>query len=617
MQKNYTFLPMPRHLNWLEGTYTLVADRFISLSVPEPQAVRFSAGRFQAALTQQLDLDWEITAARALPVERVGLTLMLVPGAVAQLEGYHLRIMPHGITLNAHGPTGLFYGVSTLIQLLQQVAGPDLPCLEIKDWPDYPARGVMLDISRDKVPQMHTLFDLIDRLASWKINQVQLYTEHTFAYQNHPVVWEHASPLTGEEILALDAYCRERFIELVPNQNSFGHMRPWLIHAEYADLAETHDTIQTPWEGYTIQGPFGLTPENPDSMTLMRSLYDELLPHFTSRMLNVGCDEAIDLGQGVSKKICEERGIGRVYLDFVRKLYKDVSARGFTMQFWGDIIIHYPDLVPELPRDAIVLEWGYDAEHPFDEHGAQFAAAGVPFYVCPGTSSWCTIAGRTDNALANLLNAAENGLKHGACGYLNTDWGDWGHWQYLPVSYLGLGMGAAYAWCVDANRDVDVPRIISCFAFDDPSGVMGQIAYDLGNVYQLPGKILHNSSVLFWILQGRTNDRADWTPEGFQKTLAAIDAAIAPLDEIQMARADADLIKREYVNAAKLLRHACHCALTLFEQDTPAAQSQKLAADLEALLDEHRRLWHARNRPGGYDDSVARFDALRKELGSK
>ena len=86
--------------------------------------------------------------------------------------------------------------------------------------------------------------------------------------------------------------------------------------------------------------------------------------------------------------------------------------------------------------------------HPFDEHGAQFAQAGLPFYVCPGTSSWNSIGGRTDNALGNLRSAAENGLKHGASGYLNTDWGDNGHWQSLPISESGL--------CAWARRTVGV-----------------------------------------------------------------------------------------------------------------------------------------------------------------
>ena len=208
----------------------------------------------------------------------------------------------------------------------------------------------------------------------------------------------------------------------------------------------------------------------------MTSLFDELLPHFTSKTFNVGCDETFDLGQGRSRAECDRLGTGRVYVDYLRKVYQAVTERDHVMQFWGDIIVQYPELISELPRDAIALEWGYEADHPFDEHGAQFAQAGLTFYVCPGTSSWNSIGGRTDNALGNLRSAAENGLKHGASGYLNTDWGDNGHWQALPISELGFAMGAAYSWAWEANREVDVPRVVSQCVFDDPSGNFGRVA---------------------------------------------------------------------------------------------------------------------------------------------
>ena len=127
--------------------------------------------------------------------------------------------------------------------------------------------------------------------------------------------------------------------------------------------------------------------------------------------------------------------------------------------------------------------------------------SGIAFYVCPGTSSWCSIAGRTDNAIGNLRNAAESGLKNGAIGYLNTDWGDMGHWQVLPVSFLGFAVGAAYSWALEANRTMDVPAVVSLHAFRDPTGVMGRVAYDLGNVYKSAGVLMPNSSLLFWTLQ--------------------------------------------------------------------------------------------------------------------
>lgn len=65
--------------------------------------------------------------------------------------------------------------------------------MKITDWPDFANRGIMIDVSRDKVPTMETLYRMVDMLSSWKINQVQLYTEHTFAYKNHKTVWKDAS----------------------------------------------------------------------------------------------------------------------------------------------------------------------------------------------------------------------------------------------------------------------------------------------------------------------------------------------------------------------------------------------------------------------------------------
>ena len=138
-------------------------------------------------------------------------------------EAYQLEIRRGQVVITHSSPAGAFYARQTLQQIQRQCHG-SIPAVRIEDYPDFPARGVMLDISRDKVPTMQTLYELVDLLAQWKINQLQLYTEHTFAYQNHREVWQEASPMTPEEIRQLDAYCRERFIELVPTQNSLGLM---------------------------------------------------------------------------------------------------------------------------------------------------------------------------------------------------------------------------------------------------------------------------------------------------------------------------------------------------------------------------------------------------------
>ncbi|MBI5035696.1 MAG: family 20 glycosylhydrolase [Chloroflexi bacterium] len=634
---NPILLPTPRHLEFQTGTYTLKPGKRIALMGAPVQELFFSGERLRRALHDHANVDWTLAATATGASDEIGATLRVdenvrrtsilseaheraVEGQVRRTsdEAYELAITPNAIEIVATSPRGIFYGVCTLIQLLQQTNKPtnQLPNLNIIDSPDFPHRGVMLDISRDKVPTMQTLFDLVDLLASWKVNQLQLYTEHTFAYRNHREVWENASPMTEQEILELDRFCRERFIELVPNQNSFGHMSRWFKHKRYLDLAETPDGCIAWGER---RPPMSLNPGDPRSLQFVGELFDELLPNFSSTQFNAGCDETMDLGQGRSKEECERRGSGRVYLDFVLKIYDEVRKRGHTMQFWGDIIVQHPELIPELPKDAIALEWGYEADHPFDEDGAHFAAAGIPFYVCPGTSSWNTVVGRTDNAIGNLQSAAENGLKHGAIGYLNTDWGDNGHWQYLPFSYLGFGYGAALSWCLESNRDMNIARALSLYAFRDATGTLGRIAFDLGNTHKELGLELHNSTALFRILQKPLKQMPEefygLTPDAIKRTQRAIDRAMRPINKAKSTRADAKLIHDELASAAAILHHACQRALLAFEKKPAKARARKreLAHDLPRLIKEYHRLWHARNRPGGFKESVARFEKLRKD----
>jgi hypothetical protein len=276
------------------------------------------------------------------------------------------------------------------------------------------------------------------------------------------------------------------------------------------------------------------------------------------------------------------------------------------MMFWGDIIVDEPNLIAELPRPIIALEWGYEADHPFDEDGRLFAESGVPFYVCPGTSSWLSIAGRTDNMLANQHAAAANGRKHGAAGFLNTDWGDHGHLQYLPVSYAGFAAGAAASWCEEANRDLDLPGALDAHAFNDPASVMGKLACDLGNVYQSVGKLMKNSSALFRILVPSSTHKDPLegiTLDNLRSAESAIDKAMSRLPE---SRAD-KLIQDEFSNAAAMLRHACRRGM--WKLDPASQSSQDLSEDLTHILSEHRRLWLSRNRPGGFSDSAARLEA--------
>ncbi len=519
------------------------------------------------------------------------------PDAKIPEQGYRLKVSKDSIMIESSDACGVYYGLCTLKQILQQKNGV-LPVLEIDDYPDFKHRGVMIDISRSKVPTMETLYNLVDLLSCWKINQIQLYTEHTFAYKGHEIVWKDSSPMTPEEIRNLDEYCRERFVELVPNQNSFGHFHRWLMHPQYKHLAEDPEN------------PTTLCPTDPGSIQLLDDLYRQLLPNFKSKNFNVGCDETVLSKRSASA--IREKGEGRVYLEFLLKIYNLVKKHDSCMQFWGDIIQRHPELIRELPQNITVLEWGYESDHPFAARCEKIAKTGIPFYVCPGTSSWNSIAGRTENCLANLVNAAINGLKYGATGFLITDWGDNGHWQYLPISYTGFGFGAGVSWCLQTNFDMPIEKAVGLFAFNDRTFNAGYLAYELGSVATKTGVYTANCSPLFLAI------REDFCnpvftvvmrKKGFISAQQQLQKAEKYLAKIHIEGSEKNLVRGEFKNAIRLLEHACRKGLLMLEKyekgkEISRDSIKRLIRDAEQLISAHKKLWLERNRAGGLEESV-------------
>lgn len=582
---NLYLTPTPKQISKRQGVFMTTGKQFIQLAADNPQSLIGAA--------RKTELDWKITASPKAPKDQVGLIIRLDEAAGIATQGYKLTIDADKIEIKASDPPGAFYGACTLAQILRQ-SGEELPCLSIYDQPDFAARGVMLDISRDKVPTMDTLYHLVDLLSGWKINQLQLYTEHTFAYLAHPTVWEKASPMTGEEILALDAYCKERFVELVPNQNSFGHMERWLKHEEYRPLAEVPSS----------NSPFSLCPVDKRSIKFLQGLYDELFPHFTSGLFNVGCDETFDLGHGRSKKLCEERGTGRVYLDFLLEIHKAVQERGRTMMFWGDIIMHHPELIPELPTNLIALEWGYEFDHAFGANGKKFADSGIPFYVCPGTSSWNSLAGRADNAIENITSAAINGNKLGAIGLLNTDWGDSGHWQPLSASYLGYMLGAAASWNSKVDLKNSLADNLSFHAFGDLTGKTGRAFYDIGNIYRVFQTRFRNSSAPWHTLFRPSPQLIEKVRLGeYEEMERKLEEIAGAVSGGELRTSDAAIIGEELEHLLNILRFSAEVG----KMQTGGPEVKNPKKQFEEIKKAHKRVWLLRNRPGGLSDSTAKL----------
>jgi hypothetical protein len=602
------------------------------LLCPAPQRARLEGGTLEFALPLRIVLVGDAQRLFALVDGLLESVIDAIPGA--RSEGGALRVSlrpelaPQGFELRTHGnevllesadDAGVRYGMQCLRQILEQLrTDPQarrvaLPRFSISDAPDFAVRGVMLDVSRTRIPSPGALNALVATLGQLRINQLQLYTEHTFAYRGHEVVWRDASPFTPQEILSLDERCRDWGIELVPNQQSFGHLHRWLVHERYRPLAEVPEGVEHAFSRQ--KEPFALCATDPASLTFVEELWDQLLPHFSSRLVNVGCDETFDLGLGRSKAECEKRGKGRVYLDYLRALDQRVRARGRRMQFWGDIVLQHPELLAELPKDAIALEWGYEEGHPFESNLAAFRESGLEVYVCPGTSSWQSFSGRTHNMLANIESAAAQGKRAGARGLLLTDWGDRGHLQPPIASMPGILAAAAMSWNASSSGAVAarLGELLDAHEFWPEAPGQGALLLELGDAYRITRATSTNGSPLFFLIaffdQAFPHARVkNLTREGLLETLEYVTQRRVRLES---RKQDDEGATDQLRWIAGMLAFACRFGLVRLAAPEGAAVGQlphgerkRLARELEELVELYREIWRKTSRAGGLEESI-------------
>lgn len=379
-----------------------------------------------------------------------GKAIHLHAGNSPEAEDYRLMITGDRIEIEASGERGLFYGIQTLRQIIRS-EGLLLSCCEIEDRPDYPNRGFYLDLSRGRILKLEMLCRLADKLAFYKINQLQLYIEHVFQFAGHSDLWSGCDPLTAEDMILFDRYCSERYIELIPSLSTFGHCYTALRSQRKKHLNELEiDASLRPFSFHDRQVHYTLDCRNPESLEFVESMIHELAPLFRGKYFNICCDETFDLGKGRNR----DTGTDVLYSEFLKKIMNIVTAHGKIPMFWGDVISQNPEIVRELPENTVVLEWDYSAECNWYDT-ARMQQAGALFYVCPGCNGWNTFLNDINTASANITNYARKGLRFGATGLLNTDWGDYGHVNLPSASLHGLALGAAAGWNVEKAADLN------------------------------------------------------------------------------------------------------------------------------------------------------------------
>lgn len=526
-------------------------------------------------------------------------------------EAYEIVVDTDHIDIFASSTIGWFYALQSLKQI---IVDGRIPCSVIKDKPNLKLRGVMLDISRSKVPKVETLKSLFDLFATLKYNHVELYVEgFSFEYKSFPNVLNDKNYLTLEEYLELQEYAVENFLDFVPNQNGFGHMADWLDRPEYHKLAECE-------EGFTIWGAFRkpstLNPQDEQSIKHVSKMYDDMLPHTKSKYFNMNFDEPYELGHGKSKEVASQTSIEDVYIDYLHKLVKEVRKYDKTPMIWADVVIKHPEAVKKINDDIILIDWGYTKIYPFESHAKMLSECNRKFILAGGTSTWGVITCRYDDMYQSINNSAINAYKYGGLGIIVTDWGDIGHLQYLPNSYMGFIHGAICAW--SGENEEDMKYMLEKIVGKDVSEVL----LKLSRYTELEGEYRDYGSRLFYHIlwsehSNQYEDRMKFFDEKIKSSFLS-DESINKLNnlinevEIKLSNLESkNLEVEELLNSTKLLKTLLVINKKLQDASNNFEKEIKELEDFEA---NHLVLWNARNKEAGLKFSINRIIWLKQIL---
>ncbi len=442
-------IPAPRDVATKEGSFAVSAKTRIVVGAAHAAEDRIAAELLADEIHSAIGSRPQISTARSMPRDDETIYLgrwtddktlrahfdsrnMSLEGA-AEEEGYLLSADAEHVAVGAATGAGVFYAVQTLRQMVMPSGGGwAVPGAQIRDWPAMRWRGVHDDLSRGPVPTLEYMKKQIRTIAAFKMNLYSLYLENIFDYESHPMMAPKEGAITAADVKELVEYAKKYYITILPEQQAFGHLHHVLKLEQYADLGET---------------PHGhvLAPVNERSYDFIKSLYAELVPLFPGPLLHIGADETFELGRGATKARADEVGLGRVYLEHVRRVADMLQPYNKRLLFWHDIAVSYPNLLSILPREMVPVVWKYSADASFEKDIKPFKDANFDFFVAPGANNWVHIYPDQEVAFTNIRNLVRDGQKFGALGMLNTTWDDSGE-MIFAMTWPAIVFGGAASW---------------------------------------------------------------------------------------------------------------------------------------------------------------------------
>ncbi len=529
-------------------------------------------------------------------------------------QAYRLTVNSNFIRLEATTNTGLFYATQSLKQLYRYayLKSPNntivIASMTITDWPNFKVRAWQDDISRGPIVSMHYLKRLIPQLAECKLNAFSLYTEHTFKTKCHPDI-APTDAFTAEEIKELEDFCKPYHIQIIGNQQCFGHFEEILSNPFYSHLADTK---------------WNLNPARDETYKFLEDHLREVARAYKSPYFNINCDETESLGQGAAKAYVDSLGAETVYYQHVNRVNRMLRPYRKRVMMWGDIADQHPEILDNLDKDIFLIAWSYVGIDSFDDFLQPYVKSGRNYFVAPGVSLSERVWPKHYEFKKNIANLCRDGYKNGALGVINTCWDDFGE-SLINSALYGLALGAERSWNAAFQQERSTET-------DFTIHFLGSLSSDIFE---------HLEALSEWTkidgigkFTAMTESMAPFYPALVNDSIKALNqrASVALSALEKDLKNDKNKVKRNadlFDNALYAVHRMQWCAkrnatriqlFRTYNDPTKAniAESKKMIGELMATLHdlktEYVKVWNIESRPYWLDVNMDKYDDIAEEL---
>jgi len=524
-------------------------------------------------------------------------------------EGYILDVDQDGVVIIGESPTGRFYGVMTLLQMLERdKRSIAVPGVFICDWPLQKIRGITDDLSRGQVSTMDNFKKIIRFLARYKLNVYSPYIEDIFRFRNYPQIGRGRGDLTAAEIKELDAYARRYHVQLIPIFETLGHWENILILPEFARYAE-------------FPGAHTLNVSDDAIYKMLDEMIGELSAAFSSSYFNIGADESWDVGLGASKQRVAASDLATVHAEHYRKLFAILKKYKKKPMMYGDIILNNPTILDKMPKDVTIVDWHYGASEHYPS-AEVFKKAGFPYVVSPAVWSFTGPFPHYINTFVNVQNLNREGYVNSSLGVLTSNWNDYGGEALRELNYEGYAWTAECAWApLMADAATFHGKFFKEFFGSRQAGLFGQTIYtllgdpvnqiDWNELWRHPMLPLPPSPLPYL-----------WRVQSLRSTMALAKDLLADLTSTASRNRDhLEYLKfilhlnswfANKLSVGEQLKSLSHDTVRIKSKDfvvvAAMASARRLVTDLKNLKEEFRTLWLKANRTANLQWLMLRYD---------